>query len=148
MYLFIVTLHCHFLAATSKMQLKHAGHLPSPYATPSQLYVLYITCCTYEQNDSHYERQICLASEERENRVKFKRVFWGFFSNTLQTNRSQKKLMSVTHCQDLRQTLLRIPNRKRSWLQRPFLAYALCVRNLRTSVRNRQKWIVIEATVT
>lgn len=54
MYLLIVTLHCHLLAATSKMQLKHAGHLPNPYTTPSQLCILYIICCTYEQNYSHY----------------------------------------------------------------------------------------------
>lgn len=77
MYVLIVTLHCHFLAATSKMQLKHAGHLPKPYATPSKQCMLNITCCTYEQNYSHYGKTKLLSptGEERDNTVRFKSVF-------------------------------------------------------------------------
>lgn len=73
MYVLIVTLHCHFLAGTSKMQLKHAGHLPNPYATPKSAvhavhYMLYITCCTYEQNNSHYGKTKLLSPRREEKR--------------------------------------------------------------------------------
>lgn len=113
MYLLIVTLHCHFLAATSKMQLKHAGHLPSPYATPSQLYILYITCCTYEQNSSHYGKTNLLSLRRERKQGKVKRAFWFFFfliHFRPTTDRSKKT--DVCNTLDLRHMLLCIPNGK------------------------------------
>lgn len=75
MYVLAVTSHCHFLAATSKTQLKHAGHLPNPYATPSQQCMLYITCCTLHAEHMSKitltaERQSYLAPEEKREKTR------------------------------------------------------------------------------
>lgn len=66
------------------MQLKHAGHLPNPYATPSQLGILYITCCTYEQNYSHYGKRKLLSPRiQRKHKQGLRGGFIFFFQYSL-----------------------------------------------------------------
>lgn len=77
------------------MQLKHAGHLPSPYATPSQPYILYITCCTYEQNDSHYGKTNLPSLRRERNQGEVKKIFGVFFPIHFRPTTERSKKIDV-----------------------------------------------------